>query len=267
MATLIITHPGGAHFDEFFALCLILAHHDHTRFRIERREPTEAELDDPNIWVVDIGLRHEPELKNFDHHQDLSLGASFVLVGDYLGVSEKMSIFHWWSLKDRLDRFGPNNVGKELGIEDFGLIHSPLELWFIDLFAESPLLVQQIMAMFGRSMLDAADRLRERIEFWSTCDTREINGHTILIGLTDESEGSQEFRDRMEKPAVAAITYDSRGEGWRLYRFNDNPIVDFTRISEDPHVKFAHKGGFIAKTHNRIALDQVLDLMARAIVT
>ena len=267
MDTLIITHPGGAHFDEFFAVCLILAAHDHTRFRIERREPAEAELANPDIWVVDIGLRYEPELKNFDHHQDLNLGASFVLVGDYLGVSEQMSIFPWWSLKDRLDRFGPNNVGKELGIEDFGLIHSPLELWLIDLFAESPLLVQQLMAMFGRSMLETANRLRERIRFWASSDIRRIKGHLVLIGETDESEGSQEFRDQMDTPAVACISFDSRGEGWRLYRFNDNPIVDFRRIQDDPRIKFAHKGGFIAKTSERIPLEEVLELMESAIET
>jgi len=65
---LIITHPGSAHFDEMTAVSLILAAHADTEFHIERREPIPEELDNPDIWVVDIGNRHEPEKRNFDHH-------------------------------------------------------------------------------------------------------------------------------------------------------------------------------------------------------
>ena len=67
-AHLIITHPGSAHFDEVTAISLIMAVHTDTVFRVERREPKEAELDDPDVWVVDTGNQHEPEKRNFDHH-------------------------------------------------------------------------------------------------------------------------------------------------------------------------------------------------------
>ncbi|MFH0768070.1 MAG: MYG1 family protein, partial [Chloroflexota bacterium] len=84
-AQLIITHPGSAHFDEVTAVSLILSVYTDTEFRIERREPVPAELDDPDVWVVDIGDRHEPEKRNFDHHQDTDCPAAFVLVAEYLG--------------------------------------------------------------------------------------------------------------------------------------------------------------------------------------
>ena len=48
-AQLIITHPGSAHFDEVTAVSLILAVYVDTEFRIERREPAPAELDDPDV--------------------------------------------------------------------------------------------------------------------------------------------------------------------------------------------------------------------------
>ena len=85
---LIITHPGSAHFDEVTAVSLILAVYTDLEFRIERREPYTAELDDPNVWVVDIGDRYEPEKRNFDHHQSLDCPAAFVLVAEYLGLLE-----------------------------------------------------------------------------------------------------------------------------------------------------------------------------------
>ena len=70
-AQLIITHPGSAHFDEVTAIGLILAVNADTVFRIERREPTQEELNNPDIWVVDVGDQYEPETRNFDHHQDI----------------------------------------------------------------------------------------------------------------------------------------------------------------------------------------------------
>ena len=69
----IVTHNGQAHFDEFLAISLIIARHEDTHFHIERRDPKVEELENPEIWVIDIGDRFEPPLKNFDHHQDLEV--------------------------------------------------------------------------------------------------------------------------------------------------------------------------------------------------
>ncbi|MFC1984854.1 MYG1 family protein [Chloroflexota bacterium] len=106
-AQLIITHSGSAHFDEVTAVSLILAVYAETEFRIERREPVPVDLDDPDVWVVDIGGRHEPGKRNFDHHQDMDCPAAFVLVAGYLGLLETMSVMPWWHFKDEVDRFGP----------------------------------------------------------------------------------------------------------------------------------------------------------------
>ena len=103
---LIITHPGSAHFDDLTAVSLVLASCQLQRFRIERREPSSAELDDPGIWVIDTGGRHEPEKLNFDHHQSLECPSAYVLVADYLGLLDTLSIMPWWDFKDYVDRFG-----------------------------------------------------------------------------------------------------------------------------------------------------------------
>ena len=66
MNSTIVTHPGGAHKDEFLACSVLLAQ---TPSSILRREPTEEDLSDPQVLVVDVGGRLEPELGNFDHHQ------------------------------------------------------------------------------------------------------------------------------------------------------------------------------------------------------
>ena len=63
---LIVTHPGGAHKDDFLACSLLLNFWPVT---VLRRDPTDEELEDPTVCVVDIGHRHEPAKMNFDHHQ------------------------------------------------------------------------------------------------------------------------------------------------------------------------------------------------------
>ena len=66
MITNIVTHPGGAHKDDFLACAVLLSKYPVSIFR---REPSEKELANPEVAVVDIGHRFEPELNNFDHHQ------------------------------------------------------------------------------------------------------------------------------------------------------------------------------------------------------
>ena len=55
MISLIPTHPGSAHKDEFLACCLLVAVHG---VPIVRREPIQADLDDPSVIVVDVGGEH-----------------------------------------------------------------------------------------------------------------------------------------------------------------------------------------------------------------
>ena len=59
---LIVTHPGGAHKDDFLA-CSLLAHVHGAP--IHRREPTERDLIDVKTCVVDVGGVHDPKLNNF----------------------------------------------------------------------------------------------------------------------------------------------------------------------------------------------------------
>ena len=67
--TKIITHPGIAHFDDLLSVALILAL-DKNIEKVERRVPTKEEIEDPEIWKLDIGAGYNPTLKLYDHHQE-----------------------------------------------------------------------------------------------------------------------------------------------------------------------------------------------------
>lgn len=262
----IITHNGQAHFDEFLSIALILAIHEDTHFYIERREPSQFELDDPNTWVIDIGDRYEPHLKNFDHHQNLELPASFVQVATYLELKDVLQNCSWWHFKDVVDRRGGFKVAKDLGLESLDPLNSPFEKFFLGLFSVSPISVYQTMKVFGRKLIDDGYRLREQIAFWQNCEQIPIKDKKVIIGHTAETGGSTQFCDTLAEPPIVRVNYDGRGEGWSLSTINDADGVDFSKLNNHEHIKFAHKNGFIAKTKTRIPLPDVLQLVEMAIL-
>ncbi len=265
MSNLIITHPGSAHFDDLFAVSLVLAVNKDVLYTIERRHPTEKELANPEIWVIDVGWQYEPELKNFDHHQGTEIPASYMLVADYLGLTDRLSIAPWWEYKDKVDRFGLQKMADELGIESLFQCCSPIEDWFIELFEQNPAEYLPLLRSFGQNIIKSSEFLISQFELWENCEKRVIKNKIVLIGLTDDSTGSQRYSSRMDTPAEITVTYDGRGEGWRLARLDDGKNVDFSKLEEHKDIKFAHKTGFVAKTKKRIPLNEVLKLVEDAI--
>ncbi|MEE2734480.1 MAG: MYG1 family protein, partial [Verrucomicrobiota bacterium] len=93
---LILTHPGGAHKDDYLACSLLVAQHGAP---IERREPEQGDLDNSAVLVVDVGGEHEPERGNFDHHQfprDHDPICALSLVLQDLGLYEDAKMFCDW---------------------------------------------------------------------------------------------------------------------------------------------------------------------------
>ena len=263
-AQLIITHPGSAHFDEVTAISLILAEYGDTEFRIERRQPTPAELDDPAVWVVDIGDRHQPEKRNFDHHQDRDCPAAFVLLAEYLGLLETLSVMPWWDFKDEVDRFGPVNSSLKYHAGDDLVNRSPVESWLTASFAAGPQACLPLLKTFGSHIIEGARRLKSQIDFWKTSTRLVIAGVPAMIGETRESAGIEEFRRLDSSPPDIVISLDRRDAGWRLFRYDGAP-VDFTRIAGRPEIAFAHKSGFMAKTKERLEIDALIALVSGAV--
>lgn len=86
----VITHSSFFHADEVLAIALLSIFYP-IRSITRKLDISESEFADPNTWVLDIGRRHDPGLHNFDHHQDLGLPATNMLVLEYLTVSGMLS--------------------------------------------------------------------------------------------------------------------------------------------------------------------------------
>ena len=262
---LIITHPGSAHFDDMTAVSLVLAFYSGEEFSIERREPTDQELVDNEIWTIDVGDRYEPEKRNFDHHQSLDCPASFVLIADHLGFLPMLTLLPWWKFKDSQDRFGPVKAARDFNAGDDLVNHNPLEDWILDYFAADPEGSIPLLKSYGQYVIDSAQQLKTQIDFWQNARRLNIAGIPAVIGETRESLGLEEFRRLTPDPPDIVISMDRRSDGWRLFRY-EGTRVDFSLIADCPEIEFAHKSGFLAKTRERLPVDELISLVSKAVV-
>jgi hypothetical protein len=263
--SLILTHPGGSHKDELLACSLLAAVH---RVPIVRREPTEADLADPGIAVVDVGGEHAPERNNFDHHQfpaDHLPICALSLVLQHLGVYEDARQFcEWLEPAEWFDTRGPNVTAKWLGVDRNAMsrLSSPIDITILRRFAKAKRLepgepLWEILSYVGEDLLEYLQDLRSRLNFIAeTAEVWSIDDHEVLFlprtePMPDEpSFGIGRYLESVGKNStVAALIYpDRRGSGYGLSRHNDHLGYDFTRIEKEPDVHFAHARGFVAKT-------------------
>lgn len=281
--SLILTHPGGSHKDEFLACCLLIAKHGAP---VVRREPTPEDLENPATAVVDVGGEHDPARGNFDHHQfpkEHPPVCALSLVLQDLGVYEDARAFcDWLEPAEWLDTRGPVETSRWLGIDRDTLakLNSLVDITLLRRFAACRDLTPgeplwEIMRWIGADLLDYLRNLRERLdfiaqvgEFW---EIQSPNGpfQVLFLPRTDPlpdepSAGMGRFIESLPdgKNIVGMVYPDRRGGGFGLSRHNDHPGLDFTRIQDCEDVHFAHARGFVAKTS---ATDpaRLKDLMSR----
>jgi hypothetical protein len=280
----ILTHPGSAHKDEFLACCVLLAGN---AVSILRREPEPQDLADPDIAVVDVGHVHDPALNNFDHHQlprDHPPTCSLSLVLRHLGLYDDAREFcDWLEPAEWFDCRGPTETARWLGVERdiVSKLNSPVDGTLLRRFAQLTRLepgepLWEIMRLIGDDLLTYIRSLRERITFigrhaevW-TLDQIPGSPGVLFLPRTDPlpddpSAGVDRYLSErgLHERIHAIVTPDRRNAGYGLSRNRDNPRLDFTRISDEPDVHFAHARGFVAKT-TATAPSRIRELLHRA---
>ncbi len=261
----ILTHPGGAHKDDLLAVCVLIARHSAP---VVRREPSDAELGDPAVAIVDIGGSHDPAKLNFDHHhfpREHPPTCALSLVLDHLGMYEEAKQFcDWLEPAEWFDSRGPGKTAKWLGVprKAISQLNSPIDMTLLRRFAQSTELkpgetLYEYMRMVGQDLLDYLESVREKIAFadahvkrWSLGECESL----FLVRtdpLPDEPSGVVKSYIRAHElgEEIAAIVYpDRRGTGYGIARYEDHPRLDFSRVEGEADVHFAHKSGFMCKT-------------------
>ncbi|MDB2499677.1 MAG: MYG1 family protein [Opitutales bacterium] len=266
---LIVTHPGGAHKDDFLACTALLAHYS---VPIERRDPTSEDLENPNVMVVDIGHEHDPDKHNFDHHQfprDHEPICALSLVMQFLGVYEDAKRFcDWLETAEWLDCRGPKDTAAHLGVHPqiFNQLNSPIDHTLLRRFGLSQRLepgegLWEMMKLIGEDMLGFLKTIRERVDFVAdNAEHWEIeNGNesfkVVFLPRTEPlpqepSMGIVRYviEAGLDSEVVGLVYPDRRGSGYGLSRYKDHPNLDFVRVETELDVHFAHKKGFVAKS-------------------
>ena len=284
MIETILTHPGGAHKDEFLACSVLLALHP---VPVVRREPTPEDLANPSVCVVDVGHAHEPARNNFDHHQlpkDHPPTCSLSLVLQHLELYEDARQFcDWLEPAEWFDCRGLVTTGKWLGVspEVLTKLNSPIDITLLRRFALTKRIdpgqaLWEVMRMIGEDLLGYVKSMRARLDFiahhaqiWEI----ELAGRPAKILFLPRTEpiaeepsmGLDQFIESrgLVDDVVGMVYPDRRSTGYGLSRFRDNSRLDFTRIAGEPDVHFTHARGFVAKT-SASEVPQLRQLIAKA---
>lgn len=283
----ILTHPGSSHKDEFLACCLLVAVHEAP---ILRREPTQEDLSNPRMAVVDVGGEHQPELGNFDHHQfprDHPPTCSLSLVLMDMGLYEDARQYcDWLEVTEWFDTRGPQETAAWLGVERelLAKLNSTVDLTLLRRFAGMSEIragepMWEVMRWIGTDLIGYLKSLREKLneiarisEIWEIGEG-ETGFRVLFLPRSvnfseDASAGLARYASTLpEEQRVVGMVYpDRRGTGFALSRFNDYLGLDFTQIEPEADVHFAHARGFVAKT-SAVDLARIRELLSKSRVT
>lgn len=272
----IIVHPGSAHKDDFMAVSVLLATLKNAV--VLRREPNRADLDDPDTYVVDVGMEHNPAKHNFDHHHNPALPCAFHLVMQHLNYHEAATLaFAWYPHMSMMDVRGPYRTAQDLGIDSSVLFASasPIDGYILALFSRHEQLTRknllyQFMKAMGQDLLALIERKENRLERLKH-ETRkyDLGSHCAIVSTIEDAPKlaiELYLRELDDPQIVMSITPAIRGEGWEMLRLNEHPAVDFLPLQAQPDISFVHANGFLAKTRTRLPVDRVIELARLAIV-
>jgi len=265
----IVTHPGGAHKDDFLAVCVLIAR---SGAPVERRVPKEDEKKNPEIALVDIGGSHEPEFLNFDHHhfpREHAPTCALSLVLQHLNLYKDALMFcDWLEPAEWFDSRGPNKTAEWLGVsrEAVARLNSPIDVTLLRRFArqselKSGDILYEVMRFVGEDLVEFVQTARRRLDRTASLVKTwemELSGENKKVvylprgDMIPEEPSASIARyvraQKLEQSVVALVYPDRRGDGYGITRFNDHPKLDFSKVGDQEDVHFAHTTGFMCKT-------------------
>lgn len=262
----IITHPGGAHKDDFMACALLLAKNP---VPLLRRDPTPDDLASPEVCVVDVGGEWDESKMNFDHHQfprdSEPLCALSLVLKHYELYDDAQKFCDWLEVAEWFDTRGPVETGKWLGVkrETLAKLNSPVDITLLRRFANGaehlpgeP--IWEVMKMVGEDLHRYLTSMKERLalvdnhcEWWTLASGKKMLFLQRGVQEIDEASSAmgRYVMDHAFKDDCVGMVYpDRRGTGYGLSRYNDDKRLEFTNVANESDVHFAHAKGFIAKT-------------------
>ena len=280
MPNKVICHPGSAHRDDFLSVSIILAHDENVNV-IERKNPSKKEIENHDVWVVDVGMVHDSKMNAFDHHQLEEIECSLSLLLKHLQLWDKSIIALPWLESSVIDDArGSLFLTQSLKIphEVYDTLNSPIEEYILDDFSkksridsESPLFI--MMKGIGQRILS---EIKEFSRFNNIVKEKSrfitIKEVPVLF-FTEERPTSvlkrvlDKYKKKLWGSGGIFILKNSRPPNTlKLLRIDDDPRVDFLLLKSlnDDRINFIHINGFMAVT-KVIPDKEIEDLISKSI--
>lgn len=179
----IVSQLAPGHFDGcWLGICLLKALHPKAQIEhVHPQEVPEEYLRRKDVYLVGVGMRYEPQLNNFDHHQDLGLPSSAILILKRF-YPEVDTSARFLQAIDKIDRFGFQSALKE------GLVRENMSI------AEKRrvLLLMEITPQVARITTQA-------IKFASKMNAEYENFTKLLYSLLSHTEELQRAKEQVAK--------------------------------------------------------------------
>lgn len=278
MSSRIVTHGGGPHMDDLISVCIVLAMDNDIKC-VERRPVEPEEISDPTVWVLDQGGVHDPENRNFDHHQ-FPAGTrkcTLSLIADHFGLKNDLDEMVWFRALVLDDTLGAIKTAGELDCSATllkGLLNGPVNKFVLARFEQAKKLdsdneLVKLLSAIGTYIVTDIRNKKERIQLIrEKAEFEEVNGLKVLFFMEDVPDPKLSINAYLKETgnnAGVIVVANTRESGWSLSRVGDHPRVDFRRIKGANEVLFVHANGFVAKTR-RIEKPAIVRLLETAIV-
>ncbi|MHA1758821.1 MAG: MYG1 family protein [Promethearchaeota archaeon] len=260
MAT-IITHPGSAHLDDFLSSCLVIYKSGDIE-KIYRKEPDISEIEDPNIWKLDVGDKFDPAIKCYDHHNVTIEDCTLSLLLKDWGIWEKANIVHnWLKVAVVKDAKGPKEVLNLLNISYTALngLDSFIERTILGIFEKKDVINRKsalfsLMKTIGKrffTQIDEYFKVLKLVE--ANAEYKKIKGVPIVMYYENARHSSMLVRILNEKKKEffgderggIVIFPNNRPEGTiGLKKYDNDRRVDFSKIAKYEKVVYTHPQGF-----------------------
>lgn len=278
MKVKIITHNGGFHSDELFAIALIKKYVTSDITVIRTRDPDDLKkyLYDNKVWVIDVGGQHNDRLKNFDHHQgDFSetwkgtdiLFSSCGLVWNYLKKAGYLNGHSRW-VQSEIE----NKLIKKIDLNDNGKCRWPQAIMF-KLFNRD----RQDDVQFHKALHLAEMHLENSIYFICTDEANRsrVDKHEYVSGgeVVVVEEGGFNVIPILSTMTDARVVVESKASdgAWSVQSIDKGVAtpnvwrgLSGERLEDVSGVNglvFAHRSGHLVKARNKSAAIEVAKIM------
>lgn len=255
---MIITHSGIFHADEVFAIAALIKWNLDTGTFILRTRKQEYIFPEENTFIVDVGGVHDESKKMFDHHQNLGLPASNLLVYKYIFSRMLIPYNVYVEMHPFMKGISNYDINKDETIQNWSKYNKDHQFRNISNiiagFNRDPLddetqLVQFRKAIsFAIEVLDNEEHAAiKRIEAEDIYDNRTIIGNNIALF----DRFCPIWKEKKEH--IYAILPNPGGWSLNTADSSQYPLP----IIEHEDLTFAHKGRFIMIFSNKEAAIEV----------